>query len=98
TGVFAIPETVELTRHALSLGVTKVVMLPPFYYKGVSDDGVAEALKTPVILCWLISALIGASCLADPCSNRGLRVPIVIRLSRWSAKNFYIAALLSRRQ
>jgi hypothetical protein len=28
----------------------------------------------------------------------GLRVPIVIRLSRWSAKNFYIAALLSRRQ
>jgi hypothetical protein len=61
-------------------------------------SGVAEALKTPVILCWLISALLGASCLADPCSNRGLRVPIVIRLSRWSAKNFYIAALLSRRQ
>ncbi|TCL72865.1 dihydrodipicolinate synthase family protein [Rhizobium sp. BK251] len=39
TGVAAIPETVELTRHALSLGVTKVVMLPPFYYKGVSDEG-----------------------------------------------------------
>jgi 4-hydroxy-tetrahydrodipicolinate synthase len=39
TGVVAIPETVELTKHALSLGVTKVVMLPPFYYKGVSDEG-----------------------------------------------------------
>src|SRR5918995_87313 len=36
TGVAAIPETIELTRHALSVGVTRVVMLPPFYYKGVS--------------------------------------------------------------
>jgi 4-hydroxy-tetrahydrodipicolinate synthase len=43
TGVAAIPETVELTRHALSLGVRRVVMLPPFYYKGVSDDGLHAA-------------------------------------------------------
>src|SRR4051794_2718261 len=39
TGVTALSETVDLTRHAVSLGVTTVVMLPPFYYKGVSDDG-----------------------------------------------------------
>ncbi|MDR3523435.1 MAG: dihydrodipicolinate synthase family protein [Acetobacteraceae bacterium] len=43
TGVAAFSETVELTRHALSVGVTTVVMLPPFYYKGVSDDGVFAA-------------------------------------------------------
>lgn len=43
TGVAAIPETIELTRHALSVGVTRVVMLPPFYYKGVSDDGLFAA-------------------------------------------------------
>ncbi|MGX7708743.1 dihydrodipicolinate synthase family protein [Methylobacterium sp. Gmos1] len=43
TGVAAIPETVALTRHALSVGVTTVVMLPPFYYKGVSEDGLAAA-------------------------------------------------------
>lgn len=43
TGVVAIPETVELTKHALSLGVTKVVMLPPFYYKGASDEGLFAA-------------------------------------------------------
>lgn len=43
TGVAAIPETVALTRHALSLGVTTVVMLPPFYYKGVSDEGLHAA-------------------------------------------------------
>lgn len=43
TGVAAIPETVELTRHALSLGVDTVVMLPPFYYKGVTEDGLFAA-------------------------------------------------------
>ena len=39
TGVTAWTETVELTKHALSLGVNRVVMLPPFFYKGISDDG-----------------------------------------------------------
>lgn len=43
TGVAALPDTVALTRHALSLGVTTVVMLPPFYYKGVSEEGVFAA-------------------------------------------------------
>ena len=43
TGVAALTETVALTRHALSLGVTTVVMLPPFYYKGVTDDGLFAA-------------------------------------------------------
>lgn len=36
TGVTALTETVALTQHALSLGVTTVVMLPPFDGKGVS--------------------------------------------------------------
>jgi 4-hydroxy-tetrahydrodipicolinate synthase len=39
TGCSALTDTVELTRHALSLGVNRVLMLPPFYYKGVTDDG-----------------------------------------------------------
>ena len=43
TGVAALTETAELTKHALSLGVETVVMLPPFYYKGVSDDGLFAA-------------------------------------------------------
>jgi 4-hydroxy-tetrahydrodipicolinate synthase len=43
TGVSALSETVALTRHALSLGVTTVVMLPPFYYKGVTEDGLFAA-------------------------------------------------------
>jgi 4-hydroxy-tetrahydrodipicolinate synthase len=43
TGLAAIPDTVELTKHALSLGVTGVVMLPPFYYKQPSDEGLYAA-------------------------------------------------------
>ncbi len=39
TGCCALPDTVALTQHAVSRGVAGVLMLPPFYYKGVSDDG-----------------------------------------------------------
>jgi 4-hydroxy-tetrahydrodipicolinate synthase len=39
TGTSAFPDTVELTRHAVQLGCAGVLMLPPFYYKGVSDEG-----------------------------------------------------------
>ncbi|WDR02177.1 dihydrodipicolinate synthase family protein [Devosia algicola] len=43
TGTCAIADTVALTRHALSLGVSRVVMLPPFYYKKPTDDGLFSA-------------------------------------------------------
>jgi 4-hydroxy-tetrahydrodipicolinate synthase len=39
TGCCAFPDTVELTRHAVQLGCAGVLMLPPFYYKAVSDEG-----------------------------------------------------------
>lgn len=39
TGCCALSDTVELTAHAVALGVGGVLMLPPFYYKDVNDDG-----------------------------------------------------------
>ena len=39
TGCCAFPETVKLTKHAVERGCAGVLMLPPFYYKGVSDEG-----------------------------------------------------------
>jgi 4-hydroxy-tetrahydrodipicolinate synthase len=39
TGHNAITDSVELTREAVKLGCAGVLMLPPFYYKGVSDEG-----------------------------------------------------------
>lgn len=39
TGLSALTETVRLTKHAVELGCAGTLMLPPFYYKDVSDDG-----------------------------------------------------------
>lgn len=39
TGTCALPDTVRLTAHAVKRGCAGVLMLPPFYYKGVSDEG-----------------------------------------------------------
>lgn len=39
TGVCALSDTVSLTRHAVELGCGGAMVLPPFYYKAVSDDG-----------------------------------------------------------
>ncbi|MEX2496171.1 MAG: dihydrodipicolinate synthase family protein, partial [Woeseia sp.] len=39
TGCCALTDTVKLTRHALRAGCGGVLMLPPFYYKDVSDEG-----------------------------------------------------------
>ena len=39
TGCCALSDSVELTRHAVDVGCRGVLMLPPFYYKGVSDEG-----------------------------------------------------------
>ena len=40
TGCCALTDTVKLTAHAAKLGCAGTLMLPPFYYKGVSDDGI----------------------------------------------------------
>ncbi len=47
-GCCAIPDTVRLTRAALAAGCSGVLMLPPFYYKDVSDDGVFAAYSEVV--------------------------------------------------
>jgi 4-hydroxy-tetrahydrodipicolinate synthase len=39
TGCCSIAETVELTRHAVNHGCAGVLMLPPFYHKNVSEEG-----------------------------------------------------------
>lgn len=39
SGVASIVEAAELTRHAVESGCHGVLTLPPFYYPGVSDEG-----------------------------------------------------------
>ncbi|MGK7867317.1 dihydrodipicolinate synthase family protein [Falsiroseomonas sp. E2-1-a20] len=39
TGCASLTDTVELTKHAKAQGCRGVLVLPPFYYKAPSDDG-----------------------------------------------------------
>jgi 4-hydroxy-tetrahydrodipicolinate synthase len=39
TGAAALADAVALTAHAAELGFAGALVLPPFYYKGVHDDG-----------------------------------------------------------
>ncbi|HET8542358.1 MAG TPA: dihydrodipicolinate synthase family protein [Anaeromyxobacter sp.] len=43
TGCCALPDTVRLTAHAVRRGCAGVLVLPPFYYKGVPDEGLFRA-------------------------------------------------------
>lgn len=42
TGTPSLGETVDLTKLAFSLGFNGVVVLPPYYFRKVSDDGLFE--------------------------------------------------------
>lgn len=39
TGCCALPDTVDLTRKTLEIGIESALMLPPFYYKNPTDNG-----------------------------------------------------------
>jgi 4-hydroxy-tetrahydrodipicolinate synthase len=46
TGAAAVADAVALTRHAADLGFAGALLLPPFYYKGVPDDGLVAYVGT----------------------------------------------------
>lgn len=41
----AVPDTVALVRHAQDVGAWGVLLMPPFFFKGVSDEGIVEAYR-----------------------------------------------------
>jgi 4-hydroxy-tetrahydrodipicolinate synthase len=48
TGAASISDALALTRHAAELGFGGALVLPPFYYKGVTDDGLANYIDALV--------------------------------------------------
>ena len=48
TGAAAVSDAVALTRHAAELGFGGALVLPPFYYKGVPDEGLVAYIDTLV--------------------------------------------------
>lgn len=45
TSCAALPDAVELTRHATQVGAFGCLLLPPFFLKGVPDQGVIDAYR-----------------------------------------------------
>jgi 4-hydroxy-tetrahydrodipicolinate synthase len=48
TGACAMTDAATLVRHAVGHGCGGVLMLPPFYYKPVSDDGIFAFMSTVI--------------------------------------------------
>src|SRR5438270_6901514 len=48
TGAAALDDAIALTRHAAELGFAGALVLPPFYYKGVPDDGLFSCIEAIV--------------------------------------------------
>jgi 4-hydroxy-tetrahydrodipicolinate synthase len=48
TGAAALDDAIALTRHAAELGFAGALVLPPFYYKGVPDDGLFACIEAIV--------------------------------------------------
>jgi 4-hydroxy-tetrahydrodipicolinate synthase len=48
TGAAALADAIALTRHAADLGFAGALVLPPFYYKGVPDDGLIAYIEAIV--------------------------------------------------
>jgi 4-hydroxy-tetrahydrodipicolinate synthase len=45
TSCAALPDAVALTKHAVELGAHRCLLLPPFFLKGVPDQGVVDAYR-----------------------------------------------------
>ncbi|MEX2126489.1 MAG: dihydrodipicolinate synthase family protein [Woeseia sp.] len=80
TGCCALSDSVTLTKHAVRCGCRGVLMLPPFYYKGVSDDGLFRSYAEVI-------ERVGSSDLRiylyhiPPVSQVGLSIGLVLRLA-----------------
>jgi 4-hydroxy-tetrahydrodipicolinate synthase len=79
TGCCAIADTVRLTAHAAGLNCLGVLMLPPFYYKGVTDEGLFRSFSEVI-------ERVGDARLRvylyhiPPVSQVGISIPLIERL------------------
>ncbi len=48
TGCCALPDTIDLCHHALSVGCNRLLILPPFYYKNLDNAGLICAYASVI--------------------------------------------------
>ena len=106
TGCCAVGDTVELTRHALSLGVARALMLPPFFYKNVSDEGLFDAFAATIervnddrlrLFLYLIPQMTAIEMSADLVEKLHLAFPTIVAGLKDSSGNWAATEALCRR-
>jgi 4-hydroxy-tetrahydrodipicolinate synthase len=87
-GCAAAVDTVALSKSAQGHGVAGVLMLPPFYYKAVTDEDLAEAFgwifgqlgnDAPPVLLYNIPQVSGVAVSAELAERLMNRYPVVVR-------------------
>ncbi len=79
TGCCSLSDTVTLTRHAVDLGCAGCLVLPPFFYKDVSDEGLFDSYAEVI-------ERVGDECLRvylyhiPPIAQVGLSIDLLERL------------------
>jgi 4-hydroxy-tetrahydrodipicolinate synthase len=51
TGCAALPDSLRLTRHALSRGCNRILMMPPFFFRQMDDEGLFAAFARVIEGC-----------------------------------------------
>jgi 4-hydroxy-tetrahydrodipicolinate synthase len=81
TGMCSLTDAITLTQHAVESGCGGCLMLPPFYYKGVSEDGlfaffseVIEAIGDDRLKVYLYHI--------PPIAQVGFALPLIARLRK----------------
>ena len=71
TGACSINEAAKVSAHATKHGVAGVLMLPPFYYKGVPEEGLFRFFSEVVqrVDCWLPVVAKPQAKLSDKCAT-----------------------------
>ncbi len=107
TGCCSLTETVQLTSHAVKLGCKGTLMLPPFFYKDINDDGLFRSYAETIervgdsalkIYLYHIPPVSGVSISLDLIERLIIRYPNVIAGVKDSSGNWENTQSILERQ
>ncbi len=107
TGCCSLTETVQLTSHAVELSCKGTLMLPPFFYKDISDDGLLRSYAETIervgnsalkIYLYHIPPVSGVSISLDLIERLIIRYPNVIAGVKDSSGNWNNTQSILERQ
>jgi 4-hydroxy-tetrahydrodipicolinate synthase len=105
-GCCAVGDSVALSRHALSMGVERVLMLPPFYYKNVTEQGIFDSFASTIervndnrlrLFLYLIPQMTGIDISVELVERLHHEFPTIVAGLKDSSGNWASTEILCRR-